>query len=246
MVSIHNRKSVLPSNNHVLVLSLALNAVLAVAFLFTFTASSTTIFSPLTATSPSLRGEAIHWHGGHPADSQSGTCYCNDFDRYCMCTPSLAIDLVIASGPDHVWLVRRKDTSQLATMGGFVMMGETVEQTVKRELQEEMGINLTKPPQLLGIYSDPRRDNRRHTVSSVFVVHLDGQEKPVASDDVKEVKRIPLADIEKYEYFADHKTLLLDYRQSLRGDVLTLGTSEGDFASDIQRSVCGTHGLSTQ
>ena len=83
-----------------------------------------------------------------------------------MCTPSLAIDLVILSGTDHVWLVRRKDTNQLATMGGFVMVGETVEQAVIRELREETGIDLSsgrKPPMLFGVYSDPRRDNRRHT-----------------------------------------------------------------------------------
>jgi 8-oxo-dGTP diphosphatase len=238
MVSIHHRKSVLLSINHVLVLSLALNAVLVVALFLTLTVSSTKMF-PLTARQ-SLRGETIHWLGGHPADSQSGNCMCSAFDNYCMCTPSLAIDLVIASGTDHIWLVRRKDTQQLATMGGFVNVGETVEQAVKRELQEEMGIDLIKPPQLLGIYSDPRRDNRRHTVSSVFAVHLDGEEKPIAADDVKEVKRIPLADIEKYEYFADHKTILLDYRQSLQGDAISVATSEGDFASDVQRSVCGT------
>lgn len=234
MVSIHHRKSILPSSNHVLVLSLALNAILVVALFFTFTS-----MFPLSARQ-SLRGEAsIHWHGGHPADNQSGSCFCSGFDHYCMCTPSLAIDLVIASGTDHVWLVRRKDTNQLATMGGFVNVGETVEQAVKRELQEEMGIDLIKPPQLLGIYSDPRRDNRRHTISSVFAVHLDGEEKPVAADDVKEVKRIPLSDIEKYEYFADHKTILLDYRQSLQGKTISVGT-QGDFASDVQRSVCGT------
>jgi 8-oxo-dGTP diphosphatase len=239
MVSIHqHRKSILPSSNHVLAVSLILNAVLVISLFLTFTFSSTTMF-PLSA-KQSLRGEAVHWHGGHPADTQSGSCFCSGHDHYCMCTPSLAIDLVIASGTDHVWLVRRKDTNQLATMGGFVNVGETVEQAVKREIQEEMGIDLIKPPQLLGIYSDPRRDNRRHTVSSVFAVHLDGEEKPVAADDVKEVKRIPLSDIEKYEYFADHKTILLDYRHSLRGDAISVGTSEGDFASDVQRSVCRT------
>jgi 8-oxo-dGTP diphosphatase len=232
MVSIHNKKSWVASNNHFLVLSLAPNALLV---LNTFNVSILTM--PLTARQ-SLRGEAVHWHGGHPADSQSGSCHCSS-DRYCMCTPALAIDLVITSGTDHVWLVRRKDTNQLAIMGGFVIVGETVEHAVKREIQEEMGIDLVKPPQLLGIYSDPRRDNRWHTVSSVFAVHLGGEEKPVAADDVKEVKRIPLADIEKYEYFADHKTVLLDYRRSLCGDAISLGTSEGDFASDIQRSVCG-------
>jgi 8-oxo-dGTP diphosphatase len=237
MVSIHHKKSWLPSNNHVLVFSLVLNAVLALQLFFAFTVSSITRI-PSTAIQ-SMRGEAIHWHGGHPADSQSGSCYCSS-DHYCMCTPNLAIDLVIASGTDHVWLVRRKDTNQLATMGGFVNVGETVELCVKREIHEEMGIILVKPPQLLGIYSDPRRDNRRHTVSAVFAVHLGGEEKPVAADDAKEVKRIPLADIEKYEYFADHKTILLDYRQSLREGAMSVGSSKGDFASDIQRSVCGT------
>jgi 8-oxo-dGTP diphosphatase len=237
MVSIQHKKSWLPSNNHVLVLSLALNVVLVLELFFAFTVSSISMV-PSTARQ-SVRGEAVHWHGGHPADSQTGSCYCS-FDQYCMCTPSVAIDLVIASGADHIWLVRRKDTNQLANMGGFVNVGETVEHAVKREIQEEMGINLVKPPQLLGIYSDPRRDNRRHTVSGVFAVHLGGEEKPVAADDVKEVKRIPLADILKYEYFADHKTILLDYRQSLRGGVISVGSSEGDFASDIQRSVCGT------
>jgi len=165
-----------------------------------------------------------------------------------MCTPALAIDLVISSGKDDVWLVRRKDTSQLAVMGGFVQVGETVEQAVRRELKEEMGIDLIIPPQLLGIYSDPRRDNRRHTVSSVFVVHLDGLETPVAADDVKEVKRIPLADIEKNTYFADHMTILLDYRNSLQQSATArvLGPSEGDFAVDVQRSVCGADSLPIQ
>ena len=42
---------------------------------------------------------------------------------------------------DHqdVWLARRKDTGQYATVGGFVMLGESVEQAVFRELQEETG-----------------------------------------------------------------------------------------------------------
>ena len=161
-----------------------------------------------------------------------------------MCTPNLAIDLVVLSGETHVWLVRRKDTDQLATIGGFVQMGETVEHAVLRELEEETGIrNLPSPPVFFGMYSDPRRDNRRHTVSITFAIHLDGSEKPVAADDVKDVIRIPFADVEKYDYFSDHKTIFLDYRKLMQSkgssvDVSDFQQSPGDFANDVVRSVC--------
>ena len=192
-----------------------------------------------------MREENISWNGGHPTSLKSGSCVCSSFDAYCMCTPSLAIDLVIVSGMDHLWLVRRKDTNQFATMGGFVMVGETIEETVRRELKEETGIELEKPPTLFGVYSDPRRDNRRHTVSAVYAIHLDGHEHPVAADDIKEVKRIAMADIEKYEYFADHKTILKDYRLwHMRQNLSNSGSSslaDNDFAPDIARSLCVDH-----
>ena len=158
-----------------------------------------------------------------------------------MCTPSLAIDLIIASESDYLWLVRRKDTNQMATMGGFVMMGETVDEAVRRELREETGIELQGDPILFGVYSDPRRDNRRHTVSVVYVVHLDGSEQPKAADDVKDVQRIRLDEIDGLEYFADHKTILLDYRAMVRES--QRGMTNGDFASDIVRSVCSTSAI---
>jgi 8-oxo-dGTP diphosphatase len=198
-----------------------------------------------------LFSTALQFNGGHPWATQKGSCYCND-QPYCLCTPSLAIDLVIVSGTDHVLLVRRKDTSQLATMGGFVQVGETTEQAVRRELQEETGIRLDSldkenPGQLelVGVYSDPSRDNRRHTVSAVYAVHVSEKLQPVAADDVKQVVRIPLKDIEKYEFFADHKSILLDYRrihQQKKTDVLNLpplATNQGDYAPHVRRAVCG-------
>ena len=194
------------------------------------------------------------WHGGHPiAKDHKGSCWCGAEDGYCMCTPNVAIDLVIVSNDNqHIWLVRRKDTSQLAVMGGFVDVNETVEQAVHRELKEEMGIVLDtkngEQPMLQGVYSDPTRDNRRRNVAAVFVVRLVHSIQPKASDDAKDVQKIHIDDIEKHDYFADHKTILLDYRQSLqKGGGLagpeTLKAGVGDVVSNqealqIQRSVC--------
>jgi 8-oxo-dGTP diphosphatase len=152
-----------------------------------------------------------------------------------MCTPSLAIDLVIVSGQDYFWLVRRKDTNQLAVMGGFVQVGETVEHAVARELMEEMGIELNELPRLLGIYSDPRRDNRRHAVSAAFVVKVPQDVRPRAGDDVKDVQRIHFRNMEEHSFFADHKTILSDYLRSLEGGE---SMEIGDVFENVVRSTC--------
>ena len=190
---------------------------------------------------------ATVWHGGHPEEDRSGSCWCGE-DKYCMCTPNLAIDLIITSGResgegntivDSFWLVRRKDTNQLATMGGFVDVHETVEDAVKRELMEEMALKMVETPTLVGVYSDPRRDSRRRTASVVFAVHVRGEIEPHAGDDAKEVLKIPINDVEKHSFFSDHRTILLDYRSTLRGEGFQQHRMEGDFSGGVIRSTCG-------
>ena len=148
------------------------------------------------------------WAGKAP--NLQGSCWCST-DAYCMCTPSLAIDLVLVSEPDHVWLVKRKDTGQYATLGGFVEVGESAEDAAKRELKEEAGLDLKSKLVLLGFYSDPKRDKRRHTASVVYVVNVPLGENPKAADDVKEVQRFHIGEVESLNLFADHKTILRDY-----------------------------------
>jgi len=242
-----NRRS---TNDSFLCLSLTLNIILLLSILYLGTSH---IFqrqdSYRYSEDGSSKGVNLVWHGGRPAQSHPGSCWCDANDKYCMCTPSLAIDVIITTGKnrEYLWLVQRRDTNQFATLGGFVELNETTEQAVHREIMEEMSIQLSihEPPILWGVYSDPRRDNRRHTVSAVYVVHLDIDTIPHAGDDAKDVKRIPMADIEKYEYFADHRTILLDYRNNGLIRDLPVRTTRtvtlvdtGDFATDIVRSTC--------
>lgn len=225
-------RKMLPTRDTITRLSLILNVLLAAAlFLVGFQLNQPTLRGTAC-----LSGKDLAFHGGHPEAQKMGTCWCGHEDHYCMCTPSLAIDLVIVSGQDYIWLVRRKDTNQLATMGGFVHVGETLEHAVARELMEEMGIELKESPRLLGIYSDPRRDNRRHSVSAVFVIKVPQDVRPRAADDVKDVQRIHLSDIEEHSYFADHKTILSDYLRSLD----TEGESKEirDVFENVVRSTC--------
>ena len=237
------RRTALPT---ILQLSLSINLVLTFSLLYLFlVAEEYEVHNSYT--SPQITETKTVWHGGHPLDEKYGSCWCGE-DKYCMCTPNLAIDLIITSGDrdtdgspivDSFWLVRRKDTNQLATMGGFVEVNESAEDAVRRELKEEMDVTLTEAPTLAGMYSDPRRDNRRRTASVVYAVHFPRDAKPKAGDDAKEVVQIPIDDVEKHTYFADHGTILLDYRAALQGESFEQHRMEGEFTGGVVRSTCG-------
>jgi len=143
-------------------------------------------------------------------DLHMGSCWCSA-DEWCMCTPALAVDIILTSGKDHLWLIRRADTGLLAFAGGMTEVGETSEESLHRELFEEMGITLETPPTLFGIYNDPRRDTRRHSTSVVYIAELPDGATPVAGDDATGVARIAIENVDLHEFFIDHKTVLHDY-----------------------------------
>jgi 8-oxo-dGTP diphosphatase len=69
-----------------------------------------------------------------------------------------------------------------------------------------------EPIDILGVYSDPKRDPRKHILSVVFVgIIVGGQEK--AGDDAASIEWVDLAGIEKQELAFDHAQILRDFRQ---------------------------------
>ncbi len=100
--------------------------------------------------------------------------------------PAPTVDVVIALPGDRVVLVaRRFPPLGWALPGGFVDEGETVEAAAVREAREETGLAVTLTA-LLGVYSDPRRDARKHTMSTVFLGRAAGE--PVGGDDAAEAR----------------------------------------------------------
>jgi len=129
-------------------------------------------------------------------------------------TPSLTVDAVIELA-DHgraiVLIERLNPPHGWALPGGFVDIGETVEDAVRREMREETGLEIELRC-LLGCYSDPHRDPRGHTVSLVYVATARGT--PQAQDDARNVAVVDPNALTQPLAF-DHATIINDYRRYL-------------------------------
>ncbi len=136
-------------------------------------------------------------------------------------TPLLAIDIIIEliDRPEKpiVLIERRNPPNGWALPGGFVDMGETLEQAAIREAREETSLEV-KLKLLLGCYSNPQRDPRGHTVSPVYIAEARGI--PRAADDAKDLRCVALKDLPNDLVF-DHGLILGDYQRYLQTGELT-------------------------
>jgi len=127
-------------------------------------------------------------------------------------TPFLTVDgIVRIFAPEFkgIVLIKRKyPPLGYALPGGFVDYGESVEDALIREMKEELNLDI-EIVKLLGVYSDPNRDERVHTASCVFICNA--YKMPKAGDDAKEAFVIKLEDIEFKKLAFDHAKILKDY-----------------------------------
>jgi 8-oxo-dGTP diphosphatase len=130
-------------------------------------------------------------------------------------TPLLAADSVVFDAEGRVLLVRRKNPpfkGRYALPGGFVDIGETVEEACRRELMEETGIKAGKL-RLVGVYSDPKRDPRGHVCTVVFLAGAP-RAKPRAGDDAAAVEWVDVR--RKVALAFDHAKVLADARRTAK------------------------------
>jgi len=122
-------------------------------------------------------------------------------------TPYLTVDAVIRTTDGLVLIKRKNPPHGWALPGGFVDVGETVEEAVVREAEEETGLKIYNL-QLVGVYSDPGRDPRFHTVSVVYGAEAEGS--PIGSDDASEAVAFP-DDRLPDDIVFDHRRIIEDF-----------------------------------
>ncbi len=122
--------------------------------------------------------------------------------------PFPTVDIIIEVEGGIVLIERRNPPKGCAIPGGFVDWGESVEEAAVREAMEETGLQV-ELVDLLYVYSDPSRDPRFHTISTVFVAKAHGV--PVGGDDAKVARVFSLDEIPFSELAFDHAKILKDY-----------------------------------
>lgn len=120
--------------------------------------------------------------------------------------PAPTVDIIIVLGAGVVLVKRKNPPLAWALPGGFVDYGESLEQAAVREACEETGLSIRLGRQF-HTYSDPDRDPRQHTISTVFLATAEGV--PVAGDDAGEVAIFQEDSLPPLAF--DHARILNDY-----------------------------------
>jgi 8-oxo-dGTP diphosphatase len=127
--------------------------------------------------------------------------------------PRITVDGIVINSA-RVLLVQRKNDpfkGFWALPGGFVEYGETTEEAVIREFQEETGLK-TVIKKLVGVYSAPDRDPRGHTISVVYELDVVGGQFK-AGDDAADVNFFNIQRLPSLSF--DHKKIIMDLVEGL-------------------------------
>jgi 8-oxo-dGTP diphosphatase len=126
--------------------------------------------------------------------------------------PVPTVDVIIEYEGGVVLILRKNPPPGWALPGGFVDYGETVDVAAHRETREETNLDLTDL-KMFSVYSDPARDPRQHTITTVFVAQGHGQLK--GGDDASKARVFKLELLPKLAF--DHGRILTDYQDWKNG-----------------------------
>jgi 8-oxo-dGTP diphosphatase len=130
--------------------------------------------------------------------------------------PTPTVDCIVELPGDRIVLVQRRNPPLgWALPGGFVDRGEALHLACVREVREETGLEVTLREQFF-TYSDPRRDPRQHTLSTVYIGTAEGE--PQGSDDAAEARAFALDEVPHTLCF-DHSEIVADYLRYRRTGV---------------------------
>ena len=127
-------------------------------------------------------------------------------------SPLLTVDIIIRLRSENreegvVLIMRNREPRMWALPGGFCQYGESLEKAAVREAKEETGLDIESIEQF-HTYSDPQRDRRHHSVTTVYLARSVGE--PVAGDDAGEIGVFSELNVPETLAF-DHKQILDDY-----------------------------------
>jgi len=125
--------------------------------------------------------------------------------------PIPTVDIIIEVEDKIVLIERKNPPFGWALPGGFVDYGESFETAALREAEEETGLKVTQLRQF-HTYSDPSRDERHHSASTVFTGKAQGQ--PVAGDDASQARLFTRQDLPELAF--DHARILSDFFNGLK------------------------------
>lgn len=144
------------------------------------------------------------------------TCpHCNEnISKYN--NPYPTVDVVIYHKDYGIVLIERKNTPfGWALPGGFAEQGESLENAAMREMQEETSLDV-KLQGILGVYSEPDRDPRFHTITITYVGHVDSPQNLCAGDDASKAKFYKLDNLPISLCF-DHDLAVSHFKDYLAG-----------------------------
>ncbi|GAH85008.1 unnamed protein product, partial [marine sediment metagenome] len=121
--------------------------------------------------------------------------------------PVPSVDVIVEREGGVVLIKRKNPPYGWALPGGFVEYRESLEEAARRETKEETNLQVKELRQF-HTYSDPARDPRFHTITTVFIGKGEGE--PMAADDAQELKILKRNTLPSNMAF-DHKQILEDY-----------------------------------